>query len=346
METAKRSRAEEWLRILSRPPWRTVVPLFTLLALGGVAYGLWSPGERVRDGRHDRGRNGIWIQHGWLGDEGWFERNGRDRTRFRSDEKVRALEATLRSHQIRYVYPHLCPADAGGRIPPVDPQQTRRFLRQFRDYQVLPWIGGVRDQDCYPGSPAWRKEFVRSAAALLREYPSLAGVHVNIEPMPSGDPDFLTLLRELRQALPPGKRLSVAAYPPPTRWHPFPEVHWDEAYYRKVAAEADQLAVMLYDTGIRIPKLYQHVMRTWTAQVLDWSAPAEVLLGVPDYDDAGTGYHHPDVENLSNALLGVHAGLEDRKPQSSHYAGVALYCEWQTDEREWRLFSEEFLRRE
>jgi hypothetical protein len=228
----------------------------------------------------------------------------------------------------------------------VDPQQTRRFLRQFRGYQVLPWIGGVRDQDCYPDSPAWRKEFVRSAAALLEEYPTLAGVHVNIEPMPSGDPDFLLLLHELRQALPPGKRLSVAAYPPPTRWHPFPEVHWEEAYYRKVAGEADQLAVMLYDTGIRVPKLYQQVMRTWTTEVLDWSAPAEVLLGVPDYDDAGVGYHHPEVENLANALLGVHAGLGRRKPLPAHYAGVALYSEWQTDAREWELFSEEFVHRE
>lgn len=336
----------ELLRLFKRPPWRTVVPLTVLLAMGVLAYACWTPGKRIRDGRHDLDRNGIWIQHGWLGDDGWFQRNGRDRTRFRSDAHVQALETTLRAHHIRYVYPHLCPADSNGRIPPVDAEQTKRLLRQFQAYRVLPWIGGVRDSDCYPDSPAWRKEFVRSAVELLREYPSLAGVQVNIEPMPSGDADFLTLLRELRRALPPGKLLSVAAYPPPTRWHPFPEVHWDKAYFQKVAAEADQLAVMMYDTGIRVPKRYQQVLRTWTAQVLDWSAPAEVLLGVPDYDDVGVGYHHPEAGNLPNALLGVHAGLSDRASRPEHYAGVAIYSEWQTDPDEWQTWTKEFLRRE
>jgi hypothetical protein len=32
------------------------------------AYAIWEPGERVIDGRHDLRSNGIWIQHGWLGD--------------------------------------------------------------------------------------------------------------------------------------------------------------------------------------------------------------------------------------------------------------------------------------
>jgi hypothetical protein len=193
---------------------------------------------------------------------------------------------------------------------------------------------------------------VQSAVTLLRRYPALAGVHVNIEPMPSGNPDFPVLLRELRAALPPGKILSVAAYPPPTRWHPFREVHWDEPYFRQVAAEADQLVVMMYDTSIRWPKLYQHVLRTWTPhvlrtwtpQVLEWGAPAEVLLGVPDYDDAGTGYHHPEVENLPTALRGIHGGLAGYRSLPESYAGVAVYSEWQTDEAEWRTLEREFLR--
>jgi hypothetical protein len=71
-----------------------------------------------------------------------------------------------------------------------------------------------------------------------------------------------------------------------------------------------------------------------------------VLLGVPDYDDAGVSYHHPEVEDLANGLAGVHAGLEDRKPLPSYYAGVAIYSEWETDDREWRVFAEEFLRKD
>ncbi len=34
-----------------------------------------------------------------------------------------------------------------------------------------------------------------------------------------------------------------------------------------------------------------------------------VLLGIPTYEDPGVDYHHPDVENITNALMGVHRGL-------------------------------------
>jgi D-methionine transport system ATP-binding protein len=66
--------------------------------------------------------------------------------------------------------------------------------------------------------------------------------------MPSGDSDFLKLLDAIRAVLPKGKLLSIAAYPPPTRWHPFPEVHWEQNYFREVAKRCDQVAVM--DAGV------------------------------------------------------------------------------------------------
>jgi len=135
----------------------------------------------------------------------------------------------------------------------------------------------------------------------------------------------------------------IAAYPPPTRWHPFEEVHWDEAYFRQVAARCDQLAVMMYDTALRVPKAYQKLMADWTVEVLAWSEGKPVLLGVPTYSDAGVGYHHPEVENLSNALAGIHRGLQRRALPKS-YQGVAIYCHWETDAAEWDYFREHFLK--
>jgi len=179
---------------------------------------------------------------------------------------------------------------------------------------------------------------------LLQGHPRLAGVQVNIEPMPSGNPDFLTLLDELRQAMPTGKILSVAAYPPPTRWHPFPEGHWEESYFRQVAKRADQLAPMMYDTAIPLQKIYQHLMSTWTVDILNWSGDTQVLLGVPAYDDEGVLYHSPRVENLRNALLGIHEGLSRFKSLSGNYAGIAIYSEWEMDEQEWHYFKRNFAK--
>jgi spore germination protein YaaH len=169
-------------------------------------------------------------------------------------------------------------------------------------------------------------------------------VQVNIEPMPNGDEAFPVLLAELKAALPDGKILSVAAYPPPTRWHPFVEVHWDEEYSREIARHADLLVPMMYDTSIRLGKPYQRLMARWTQQILDWAGNTEVLLGVPAYGDAGVGYHHPEVENLRNALRGIHAGLRLMPSLPDGYLGVSIYCEWEMDDQKWDDFRKEFER--
>ena len=331
---------------LKRPSWRTLVVLFAILGVAALAYALWSPGHDVTDGRHDLGTNGIWLQHGWIGHDEWFDRYGRDRTKFRDAAKIRELAELLSRHGMAYVFPHLCPCDPDGQIAPVDDEQTALFLEGFQGIDVLPWIGGVFNDHAFPESEEWRATFVGSAIELLDAHPRFAGVHVNIEPMPSGNADYVRLLRELREALPEGKRLSIAAYPPPTRLHPFPSVHWDETYYREVCTHVDQVAPMMYDTAQRLPKVYQALMASWTRQVLTWAGDTEVLLGVPAYEDANVAYHDPRVENLRNGLLGIHAGLARLGKLPSNYRGLAIYSEWEMDEGEWRHLESHFGRRQ
>jgi hypothetical protein len=314
-----------------------------LLALALLYLG-WTPGERIRDGRHDRRENGIWLQHGWLGDDAWFARNQRDKDRFRDSRRLRELSNLLASHGIKYVFPHLCPCAPDGTIAPVDDEQTECFLDRFAGFDVIPWIGGLLGTHCSPESEAWRASFVRSAVGLLERHPRLAGVQVNIEPMPDGDPAFLALLAELRAALPAGKTLSVAAYPPPTRWHPFVEIHWSEAYVRQVCQHVDLLVPMMYDTSIRWGKPYQHLMARWTSEVLTWAGNTKVLCGIPAYGDSGGGHHHPKAENLRNALRGIHAGLRRFPTLPDSYVGVAIYCEWEMNDAKWKVFRTEFER--
>jgi hypothetical protein len=309
-----------------------------------VGYAIWEPGERVVDGRHDLRANAVWIQHGWLGDDDWFARNKRDKSKFRSDHKIEEHARLFKAHGIRYIFPHLCPTDAKGYIPPVDKSQTERFLFHFRGFKVLPWVGGVWNKHCFPASSEWRKNFVASILRLLESHPGFAGVHVNIEPLPSGDTHFLTLLEELRQALPNNIMISVAGFPPPTLWNPFIDPSWDKDYVHEVAKRADQIAFMMYDTAIPLQKVYQNVMASWTCEVLNWASGSRALLGVPVYDDAGVGYHHPSVENLQNSLLGIHDGLLrfDGLPES--YEGIAIYCEWEMEADEWKYLKSEFAK--
>ena len=214
-----------------RRPWRVPCTFAALVLLLLAAYTLWRPGDIVTDGRHDRSRNGLWLGHAWLGDDAWFSRNEKTAqiARYRSDESLHALAAKLTAHGIRDVYPHLCPAGKSGGLPGVDDAQVERFLDHIAaGHRVLPWVGGVFGESARIEDPAWRKTFCGSVGTLLTAHPRLAGVQVNVEPCPSGNVAFLTLLLELRAAMPAGKLLAVAAYPPPTAWQPSRAVHWEE----------------------------------------------------------------------------------------------------------------------
>jgi hypothetical protein len=330
---------------LKKPPWRTIAPGCVLLLAVVLGYFFWRPGLDVRDGRHDRGHNGIWLGHGWLGGDDWFIRNAKTNefARFRESASIRELADKLRRHRITDVFPHLCPAEPDGQLPSADLAQVERFLDAFEGFRVMPWIGGPNGSSARLHKPEWRAAFVTNVQKLFAAHPRFAGVHVNIEPLPSGDTNFLKLLEELRTALPHEKLISVAAYPPPTRWHPYPDLHWDEAYYREVARRSDQLAVMMYDAAQRNSKAYQVLMANWTQEVLAWSDGKSVLLGIPTYDDADVGYHDPKVENLNNALLGIHRGLS-RQSVPTNYQGIAVYCEWETSDTEWKHLREHFVK--
>jgi hypothetical protein len=324
---------------------RVVLAVLVIVAAAFITYTLWRPGRDIVDGGNDRGRNGIWLAHGWLGADDWFTTNGKTNefAKYRSPANVRALAEKLKRLGITDVFPHLCPASPVGQLPAIDPRQTELFLDAFEGLRVMPWIGGPNGSSVRLNDAKWRTGFVADVRKMFATHPRLAGVQVNVEPLPSGDEGFLRFLEEVRTALPTGKVLSVAAYPPPTRWHPFPEVHWEESYFRDVARQCDQLAVMLYDAGQKIPKSYQKLMADWTVEVLAWSEGKAILLGVPTYDDAGVGYHDPKVENLTNALLGIHRGLSQTSPPTN-YQGVGIYCDWETSDAEWNYFRDHFLK--
>jgi hypothetical protein len=100
---------------------------------------------------------------------------------------------------------------------------------------------------------------------------------------------------------------------------------------------------MMYDTALRSPKLYAHLMTRWTQEILAWSGTTPVLLGLPAYEDQGVRYHHPDVENLPTGLRGIHGGLASTG-LVPNYQGIALYSEWVMDESEWRHLRDHFLK--
>lgn len=305
-----------------RSRWLLLRWTLAVLAVGFLAYGLWSPGS-LRPLPADT-RNGAWLTRAWWAEETWWTDSSRDRSAYDGDDDRARLAVKLHSLRIHDWYVHACPAGPDGRPPAIDDDAARALVAVNTGGQVLAWVGGVLHESCHPSEAAWRARFAAGCADLVTRT-GVAGIHLNIEPCPSWEPGYLELLTELRAALPPDSRLSVAAYPPPTRWQPAPEVHWELPFITAVSERVDDMAVMAYDTGLRLAKPYTALMAAWTREVLAASA-CPVRIGLPAYDDAWAPWHDPQVENLTYAIPGLSAGLGESPPPT--YAGWAVYAEW------------------
>jgi hypothetical protein len=98
---------------------------------------------------------------------------------------------------------------------------------------------------------------------------------------------------------------------------------------------------MTYDTFMPFRKLHLGFLRyetkTTVRAVRMGNPNAEVLLGVPTYDDYNIS-HVRDVETIDNTLVGIRAGLVDLGVDSRPFAGIAIYANWTTDAEEWSLY--------
>jgi hypothetical protein len=183
-----------------------------------------------------------------------------------------------------------------------------------------------------------RQRIVAECRGLIDE--GFDGIHLNLEPVDDGNVDFLALLRALRNAVGHDHILSLSAIRPGPFAIPMaPNFVWTTDYYARVAALADQVVVMAYDTGLPTTGLYRRYV-AWAAQAVtetlaQKNARARLLIGIPTYDETGL-MHRANVETPENAMLGVIAGL--RGMGGGTFEGVALYAEWTTDDKEWAVY--------
>ena len=223
-----------------------------------------------------------------------------------------------------------------------DPERAARFLAEIHriapEIRVIPWTGGLLDSDVNLKDRGQRKAFADHARRLVEA--GAAGVHLNIEPLSSGTSDYLQLLREVKAAI--GDRtLSVAAYPPPIPGQEVEDTHWELRFLREVCRNANEIAVMSYNTGLTSASAFEKQVATWTEDLaatlpLPRAGGCEWLMGVSAYDD-DKDYHRPDVETIDHSLKGIVAGLRAVK-NSENFRGVAIYASFTTNERKWAVF--------
>jgi Glycosyl hydrolases family 18 len=315
----------------------TILGALILVALGSYLATKAPPADRdPHPFNHDR--NATWLEHRWL-------------ERTQPEAAMESLLATLSARGVRYVFPHVIPFDKKGRLPSHSREQMRAFLAASRrvapDMKVLPWIGGVRSgyRRMRAGTVdltdiTQRQQIVAECRGLIDE--GFHGVHVDVEPIDDGNVEFVALLNALRTAIGPDRILSVSTIRPgPLGLPGAPNFLWTADYYRRIATVADQIVVMVYDTGLPTIALYRRYVSyaaRFMTTTLGPHTRARVLFGVPSYDESGL-MHRARVETLENALLGVVSGLRGAG-EGGTFEGVAIYAEWTTDAQEWATYEQ------
>ncbi|MDO0925904.1 hypothetical protein QQY24_10895 [Streptomyces sp. TG1A-8] len=292
-----------------------------------------APGTRTRH------RDALWLGHAWV--------DGR-----RTGADVEALARRLRGTGVRDLYVHSGPLEHDGTLPASAYPRARWLVsalhRELPGVRVQAWLGdelaGEGPDGMRLDRAATRAAVVASARGILAA--GFAGTHFDLEPLHSGDPDYLSLLDDLR-ALTRSRHalLSVAAH----QIDPLPALHslwgattghpkwWSQAYFGQVARRVDQIAVMSYDTMQPLQSLYGGYVAQQTSLALEATpASTDLLMGLPFYHEDRFG-HRARAETVPAAVRGVRLGLSRTDRDRARF-GVALYVDFAATEADWRAY--------
>ncbi|MEU1405107.1 hypothetical protein ABZ471_22585 [Streptomyces sp. NPDC005728] len=295
-------------------------------------------------GTHTRGRDALWLGHAWL--------DGR-----KTDKDVTALAHRLEGTGIRDLYVHSGPLEHDGTLPKSDYPKARWLIsalhRELPGVRVQAWLGDKLASESPEGlhleRAATRSAVVASTRQILAA--GFEGAHFDLEPLHSGDRDYLSLLDDLRTLTRAHHALlSVAAH----QIDPLPAFHsfwktttghpkwWSQSYFGQVARRVDQIAVMSYDTMQPLESLYGGYVAQQTSLALEVTPDTtDLLMGLPFYHENRFG-HWAHAETVPAAVRGVRLGLSRTDADRPRF-GVALYVDFAATEADWRAYREDWV---
>jgi glycosyl hydrolase family 18 (putative chitinase) len=301
-------------------------PVYNLLPVGDGS--IWNSNE-----------NGIWLSRRWM----------RAPVDEMTENELREFLDSFKKRGIRYLFPHCCPMDEKGHFPHIHDETVRRLCRVLKDYDdffiLMPWIGGsIATVDL--SNTKQRDIWIKEVKELVELY-NLPGVNVNIEPLEHGDKSIILWMKKLKEALGKKRKISFCGIRPEiTAPKGDPLGIWTAEDYENLSVHVDQITVMAYDTGRKVPIMYV----SWNAKNLKSVCEAvrkgshgkcRVLWGLPVYEDKAD-YFKAEVENIRTSLRGTIKGLKNLK-DNEVFQGVSIYSNWTIDENEWEIYDKHWI---
>ncbi|MER7799479.1 hypothetical protein ABTX71_04025 [Streptomyces parvulus] len=340
-KTADGKRRKRWLRRLALAvPLVLLVPLLTALTALRVNY----TGDPA-DGTYTRNRDAIWLGHAWV--------DGR-----KDDADLAAFALRVRTTGIRDLYVHTGPMEHDGTLPKSLYPKARWLIdavhRDLPGVRVQAFLGDVLATEGPDGmrlaDAGTRAAVVGSARQVLDA--GYDGVHLDLEPLHSGDRDYLSLLDDVREVTRArDAQLSVAAH----QIDPLPALHsvfgfftehpkwWSQEYFGQVARRVDQIAVMSYDTAQPLEGTYGGYVAQQTSLALEVTpSTTHLLMGLPFYHESNFD-HWGHAETVAAAVRGVRLGLS-RTDADRRLFGVAPYIDFAATDTNWKEYRDGWVR--
>ncbi|MGW0611019.1 hypothetical protein [Streptomyces sp. NPDC002788] len=342
--TAGRSRRSRLFRRARRIALGLVLALLIPLLVAEAALYVNHTGDPAQ-GTRSRDRDALWLGHAWV--------DGR-----KKDADVSALAGRLRDTGIRDLYIHTGPLEHDGTLPKSVYPRARWFIdavhEEMPGVRVQAFLGDILATESPEGmrleKPGTRAAVLDSARQVLDT--GYEGIHLDLEPLHSGDRNYLTLLDALRrETRSRDAQLSVAAH----QIDPLPAFHtvwgrltghpkwWSQEFFGQVARRVDQIAMMSYDTMQPLESTYSGYVAQQTSLALEVTPPStDLLMGLPFFHENRFG-HWNHAETVPAAVRGVRLGLSRTDADRARF-GVALYIDFAATEADWRAYEEDWVR--
>ncbi|MFJ8144035.1 glycoside hydrolase family 18 protein [Streptomyces sp. NPDC096048] len=333
------------LRRIRRTVLAVLLVLILPLLTAGAALRVNYMGDPA-DGTYTRNRDAMWLGHAWV--------DGR-----KDDADLAAFARRIETTGIRDLYVHTGPLEHDGTLPKARYPKARWLIdavhRELPGVRVQAFLGDVLVTEGPDGMHLDRADtraaVVDSARQVLDA--GYEGVHLDLEPLHSGDRNYLSLLDDLRAVTrAQDARLSVAAH----QIDPLPALHsvfgvftenpkwWSQEFFGQVARRVDQIAVMTYDTAQPLEGTYGGYVAQQTSLALEATPPTtHLLIGLPFYYESNFD-HWGHAETVEAAVRGARLGLS-RTDADRKLFGVAPYIDFAATETNWDEYREGWVNR-
>lgn len=288
-----------------------------------------------------------------------------------TEDYVKKYAETLKQNNIKYAYLFAGPFNNKGFLPGYAFSDTALntviLLKRFNpDIVILPWVGGVQDVTVHLEDSVWRNNALQDSKRLINRL-NVSGIHFDFEYVLEGNSYLDQILnkesssnilsygenviyfhRLFRELMPTVFVSSVVVAPTPDTKPWKKKTSMDEL--RILTKYIDQISLLYYDTSLDT----QQDFETNCMSLL--FSMKELKIDEPDVQylvSIGTfinelelqQYRNLNIENIPNSLQTLKVCLRKINSEVQIIDGISIYCNWETDEDEWKLIRKYWTRK-